>query len=146
MRSLAEEQVDFIAEDIRKRGVFTPTLQEDLLDHICCYIEEQPDDERPFEAVYRQALEAFGHEGLQAIQDETLFLINQPYFNAMKKFAYITGALASTLLLVGAFFKIMHWPGANLSLIIGTVTLAMFFIPYFFYVNLKEQSERKSQR
>lgn len=144
MRSLTDEQIDFIADDIRIRGVFTQSLQEDLLDHICCFIEEQ-DDERPFEEVYRRALDAFGQQGLQGIQDETLFLINQPYQNAMKKFAYITGALASILLITGAFFKIMHWPGANICLIVGTVTLSMFFIPYFFYVNLKEQTEKKSK-
>lgn len=144
MRNLTDEQIDLIANDIRIRGVFTQSLQEDLLDHICCFIEEQ-DDERPFGEIYRQALDAFGQQGLQGVQDETLFLINQPYQNAMKKFAYITGAIASTGLLAGAFFKIMHWPGANLLLIIGTVTLSMFFIPYFFYVNLKEQSEKKSK-
>lgn len=145
MRSLTEEQVDFIADDIRFRGVFTQSLQEDLLDHICCFIEEQPDDERPFEEVYRLALEAFGQSGLQAVQDETLFLINQPYQNAMKKFAYITGAVASISLVAGALFKISHLPGANILLLLGTLTLAMFFIPYFFYVNLKEQTEKKNK-
>lgn len=145
MRNLTDEQVDLIAEDIRVRGVFTQSLQEDLLDHICCFIEEQPDDERPFEEIYRRALDAFGQSGLRGVQDETLYLINRPYQKAMKKFAYITGAIASTMLLAGAFFKIMHWPGANAILILGTVTLSMFFIPYFFYVNLKEQSEKKSK-
>ncbi len=144
MRELTDEQIDLIADDIRIRGVFTQSLQEDLLDHICCFIEEQ-DDERPFEEIYRRALDAFGQKGLQGVQDETLYLINQPYQRAMKKFAYITGAIASTMLLAGAFFKIMHWPGANIMLIVGTVTLSMFFIPYFFYVNLKEQSEKKSK-
>src|SRR5687768_13927275 len=123
MRSLADAQIDFIAGDIRRRGVFSESLQEDLLDHICCYIEEQPDDERPFEEIYRQALDAFGQSGLQGIQDETLYLINQPYQKAMKKFAYITGSIASVALVCGALFKIMHWPGANLMLLIGTLTL-----------------------
>lgn len=145
MRSLTEEQVDFIADDIRLRGVFTQSLQEDLLDHICCFIEEQPDDERPFGEVYRQALEAFGQSGLQAVQDETLFLINQPYQNAMKKFAYITGAIASVSLVAGALFKISHWPGANLLLLLGTLVLAMFFVPYFFYVQMREQTEKKNK-
>lgn len=144
MRSLTDEQIDLIADDIRFRGVFSQSLQEDLLDHICCFIEEQ-DDERPFGEIYQQALDAFGQSGLQGVQDETLFLINQPYQNAMKKFAYITGAIASVSLLGGAFFKISHWPGANVMLLIGTLTLSMFFIPYFFYVNLKEQTEKKSK-
>ena len=144
MRSLTEEQIDFIAEDIRVRGVFMKNLEENLLDHICCFIEEA-DDDRPFEQVYLQAVDAFGPNGLQEVQDETLFLINQPYQNAMKKFAYITGALASTALMAGALFKVAHWPGANILLIFGTLVLAMFFVPYFFYVNFKEQSDKKSK-
>ncbi|HTF06081.1 MAG TPA: hypothetical protein VK826_18755, partial [Bacteroidia bacterium] len=145
MRSLTDEQIDVIADDIRIRGVFTQSLQEDLLDHICCFIEEQPDDERPFEEIYRLALDAFGQKGLQGVQDETLYLINQPYLSTMKKFAYITGSIASVSLVAGALFKIMHWPGASFMLILGTLVLSMFFIPYFFYVNLKEQTEKKSK-
>lgn len=144
MRNLTDEQIDFIAGDIRIRGVSSQSLQEDLLDHICCFIEEQ-DDERPFEEIYRRALDAFGQQGLQGIQDETLYLVNQPYMTAMKKFAYITGAVASISLVAGALFKIQHWPGAGVLLLVGTLTLSMFFIPYFFYVNLKEQTEKKSK-
>lgn len=145
MRSLADEQIDFIAEDIRRRGVFSASLQEDLLDHICCYIEEQPDDERPFAEIYRQALKAFGHNGLQAVQDETLYLINQPYLTKMKKFAYITGGLSSLFIIGGALFKVQHWPGANVQIIAGTLLMALFFIPYFFYTQFTEQTEKKSR-
>lgn len=144
MRSLTDEQIDLIAEDIRLGGVFSESLQEDLLDHICCFIEEQ-DDERPFEEIYRQALEAFGRNGFQAVQDETLFLINQPYLTKMKKIAYISGAFASLALIAGAFFKVNHWPGANILIISGTIVMAFFFLPYFFYVQFTEQTEKKSK-
>lgn len=144
MRNLTDEQIDFIAEDIRLRGVFTQGLQENLLDHICCCIEQQ-DDERPFEEVYRQTLDAFGQSGLQGVQDETLYLINQPYFSKMKKIAYFSGTVASISLIGGALFKIMHWPGANIMLIIGTLTLTFLFLPYFFYMQFKEQTEKKGK-
>lgn len=144
MRNLTEEQIDFIAEDIRFRGVFTQGLQENLLDHICCCIEQQ-DDARPFEEVYRQTLDAFGQSGLQGVQDETLFLINQPYFSKMKKIAYLSGSVASMSLIGGALFKVMHWPGANMMLVIGCLTLTFLFLPYFFYTQFKEQTEKKGK-
>ena len=144
MRSLTDEQIDFIAEDIRNRGISLKSLEDDLLDHICCFIE-QTDDQRPFEQVYLKALEAFGHNGLQQIQDETLFLINQPYFNKMKKIAYITGTFASMALVMGSLFKIQHWPGANVLLIAGTLVLTFLFVPYFFYTQFKEQTEKKGR-
>lgn len=145
MRNLGDAEIDFIREDIRRRGVFTESLQENLLDHLCCYIEEQPEDDRPFEEVYAQALEAFGHNGLQQVQDETLFIINHSHLNTMKKLMYISGASASILLIAGAFFKINHWPGANVSLLLGTVMLTILFIPSFFYLRFKEQSEKKEK-
>jgi hypothetical protein len=144
MRNLADDQVDFIREDIRRRGVFTESLQESLLDHLCCFIEEQPED-RPFGEVYRLALEAFGHNGLQEVQDETLFLINQPYLETMKKIMYISGAIASLALIGGAFFKVNHWPGANIMLILGTLALTFLFFPAFFYMQFKEQTEKRGK-
>jgi hypothetical protein len=144
MRNLTDEQIDFIAEDIRRRGVSLKSLEDDLLDHICCFIE-QTDDQRPFEQVYLGALDSFGHNGLQLIQDETLFLINQPYFNKMKKIAYITGTFASMALVLGSLFKLMHWPGANILLISGTLILTFLFVPYFFYTQFKEQTEKKGK-
>ena len=145
MRSLTDEQIDFMAEDILTRGVFSPALQEDLLDHICCFIEEQPDDDRTFEEIYQQAVNAFGQNGLQEVQDETLFLINQPYFSTMKKIAYFSGTLASISLISGALFKVMHWPGASILLIVGTLSFVFLFIPYFFYTQFKEQTEKKGK-
>ncbi len=144
MRSLSDEQIDFIADDIRIRGVFTQSLQEDLLDHICCFIEEQ-DDERPFEEIYRRALDAFGQQGLQGIQDETLYLVNRPYLTKMKKIAYLSGGLSATALVLGALFKVQHWPGANVMLISGTLLMTFFFIPYFFYTQFTEQTEKKGK-
>lgn len=144
MRNLTDEQVDLIAEDIRVRGVFSQSLQEDLLDHICCFIEEQ-DDERPFEEIYLLAMDAFGQSGLQGVQDETLYLINRPYLTKMKKIAYFSGGISATALVLGALFKVQHWPGANIMLIAGTLLMTFFFIPYFFYTQFTEQTEKKGR-
>ncbi len=145
MRSLADEQVDFIREDIRRRGVFTESLQENLLDHLCCYIEEQPEDGRPFEEVYRQAVEAFGQNGLQQVQDETLFLINNKHLTTMKKLMYISGAFASITLIAGAFFKFQHWPGTSVLLLSGVLIMALLFAPSLFYLRYKEASGKKDR-
>ncbi|HEU4716483.1 MAG TPA: hypothetical protein VFU15_01565 [Bacteroidia bacterium] len=145
MRSLTEEQIDFIREDIRRRGVFTESLQEDLLDHICCFIEEQPDDAGPFGDVYRRALDAFGAQGLGGVQDELLSVFNHKYLKPMKKLMYISGAFASIALLAGAFFKIQHWPGAGILLVSGTLVLTFFFLPFIFYLQFKEQTEKKGK-
>jgi hydrogenase-4 membrane subunit HyfE len=145
MRELSETEIDFIRDDIRRRGVFTETLADNLLDHLCCFIEEQQQDQRSFEQIYQQALEAFGQNGLQEVQDETLFLINQPHFKAMKKFMYISGAIASIFLLIASLMKVMHWPGASILFILAATLFIFLFLPYYIYTNYQEQTEKKGK-
>jgi hypothetical protein len=64
MLSLTEEQVAFIENDIKVRGITSPDLSIDLLDHICCLIEHELDEYRNFEAVYQKTLLLFGDQGL----------------------------------------------------------------------------------
>jgi hypothetical protein len=52
MLSLTEEQITFIENDIKVRGITSPDLSIDLLDHICCLIENELDEYRNFETVY----------------------------------------------------------------------------------------------
>ncbi|MDW7691428.1 hypothetical protein R9C00_18225 [Flammeovirgaceae bacterium SG7u.111] len=38
----------------------------------------------------------------------------------------------------GAFFKVMHWPGAGILLTVGLAGTALFSVPYFFITSYKE--------
>ena len=51
MYCLSNEQVDFIATDIRQRGIHLQDLHENLLDHICIILEEKLEKEEEFETV-----------------------------------------------------------------------------------------------
>ena len=46
----------------------------------------------------------------------------------MKKLTYVSGALAVMLWVLGALFKMLHWPGAN-ELLIAAAMLFLIFIP-----------------
>lgn len=48
----------------------------------------------------------------------------------MKRFAFISGTLCSTLFLLGSLFKIMHWPGANVLLTLGLAGAALIAVPF----------------
>jgi len=47
----------------------------------------------------------------------------------MKKLAFITGALSFSLTSLGILFKIIHWPGANILLLVGIGLFSMVFVP-----------------
>ena len=63
----------------------------------------------------------------------------------MKKVLTIVGMVASTLTTIGAVMKIMHWPGANICLIIGISLFSCCFIPVYGYNLFYELSGRKSK-
>lgn len=47
----------------------------------------------------------------------------------MKAFVFITGAVSASLTCLGILFKIMHWPGASIMLVLGMGILALVYIP-----------------
>ncbi|WP_165366151.1 GldL-related protein [Brumimicrobium glaciale] len=49
----------------------------------------------------------------------------------MKLIAYISGSLFTSITLLSMLFKIMHWPGGAIGLIIGYCGLALIFVPSF---------------
>src|SRR5688500_10218641 len=74
MYCLSQEQVDFIAFDIRQRGIQLDGLHENLLDHICIIIEEKLENSAEFETVYATVIKSFYRNELKEIEEEALFL------------------------------------------------------------------------
>ena len=50
------------------------------------------------------------------------------------KILYIVACVGSAVVIVGALFKIMHWPGAPIMLIVGLLTEAAIFLLYAFKI------------
>lgn len=141
MLSLTDEQIAFIENDIRVRGVTSPDLGIDLLDHICCLIEEKLDEYDNFELVYNETLLLFGQKGLKEIQDETNRLLTFKHYYLMNKTLKISGYVSSLLILSGTFFKFNHWPGANVQMVIGVFFLTVLFLPLLFILKFKSTHE-----
>lgn len=49
----------------------------------------------------------------------------------MKTFTFITGSISFMLVPMGILFKMMHWPGANILMVIGIGLFALLFVPSF---------------
>jgi hypothetical protein len=144
MLSLTEEQIAFIENDIRVRGITSPDLSIDLLDHICCLIENELDEYRNFETVYQQTLLLFGEKGLKEIQDETNRLLTFKHYYFMNATMKISGYVSSLMILIGSIFKIQHWPGANVMILVGVFFLTVLFLPILFILKFKSTDEDNS--
>lgn len=57
---------------------------------------------------------------------------------------YLTGMIAGMLAILGALFKVQHWPGASIFLAAGLVTLAFAFLPIYAVVK-KREAEAKNE-
>jgi len=57
-----------------------------------------------------------------------------------KRAAYLVGLFAGLFYVAGFLFKIMHWPGAGVIILLGLILFAMIFIPLFVFAHYKNES------
>lgn len=145
MYRISDAQIDYIRDDISARGVKMVSLQQDLLDHICCVIEHNLEADGDFERFYQSTVKTFYKKELVEIEAETIHLLIHKNYYIMKKTMLISGAAASALLFLGLIFKFMHWPGAGMMLVLGVVLLSLVFLPLMFTLKIKEQQQTKDK-
>ena len=145
MYILSEQQVDYILNDIKVRGVEMEDLQLNLLDHICCIVEYELEPDGHFESFYQQILPRFFKKELKEIEEETTLLLTFKNYYAMKKTMNSVGIIASIGIVLGAIFRFQHGPGANVMLILGVVMISFVFLPLMFTLKLRESTEKRDR-
>jgi hypothetical protein len=138
MVDLTEQNVREIEVLVEARGVEMKELSYDLVDHICCMIEEKMESGKNYASALDESIASFGKKGIRQIQEETTFLLTKNIL-AMRKTMHITGITAAILLLLGTLFKIQHWPGAAVMAVLGIGSLCLVFMPLFLAVRIKEK-------
>lgn len=138
MHSLSNEEIAFILDDIKARGIDFEDLQENLLDHICCVVENELKKGEDFYQFYETVLPRFFENELQEIQIETNNLLRFKNFYSMKKTLKISGILTVFFIFMGILFKTFHWPGAGLAMIIGGFVFSFLFLPLLIIIKFKD--------
>lgn len=142
MAELSLQDINRITRDVRKENIIFPHLSDELIDHLCCDVEEQMAGGLDFQDAYRKVKEKMGYRRLREIQEETLYAVDTKY-RKMKKTMKISAIAGTILLGFAALFKIMHWPGAGIMLTLGAFILAFVFMPSALTVLWKETRSRK---
>jgi len=145
MYTLSEQQIDFIFNDIGARGVETEDLQYNLLDHVCCIIEQKLEADGDFEQFYQQTIKQFYKNSLREIEEETILLLTFKNYYVMRKVMMNSGFASATLMIIGLIFKFMHWPGASFMLVLGIGSASLFYIPLLFTIKVRERKEIKDK-
>lgn len=128
---ISEQQVDYISRQVESSNIRSKELIDDLIDHFCCLVEIEMSRGTAFEKAYQKAYEQTSPNGLDEIQNETLFLFNYQKLKTMKMITFGLGYLFTLALSTGCLFKILHLPGAGVLLLSGLTGLAFVFAPLF---------------
>ncbi|HEX8562683.1 MAG TPA: hypothetical protein VF676_06865 [Flavobacterium sp.] len=131
---LTSEHIAAIRDQIEAQGVTLTDLSDSLLDHICCVIENDPEDD--FHLACANAFKSFGANGIKKVEDETIIVLTSKS-RIMKKIMFLLGYVAAALISTGMLFKIQHWPAASILLTVGIVVLNFGFLPMYFHDRYK---------
>ncbi len=142
MVKVSDEQVDFILHEIEARGVTIEDLQWNLLDHMCCIIENEMSETDNFDQFFQGLLPRFFNDNLREIQEETELLLTFKHFYAMKKTVNISGLLAAVLTLMGSVLKVFHLPGAGIAFVLGIAFFSLIFLPLMIALKFRDEGTK----
>jgi hypothetical protein len=115
------------------------SLSIDLVDHICCMIEERIDRGMNVKKAEEEVFKEMGEVQLKAIDIETTLLTQSKFI--MKKRTKIIGILGLVLVIAGFTMKMNHLAGAGVTWGVGILILAFGF---FLFVLVDRLSYEKS--
>ncbi|MFZ5940448.1 MAG: GldL-related protein [Bacteroidota bacterium] len=138
---LTIEQTENIVTMVEKEQIHLSHLAFELIDHICCEVESEMKKGTGFTEALKRVETRIGYRGLKKVQEDTLYLIDKNY-RIMKNVMKTTGIIGPALIGLGSLFKIMHWPGAGILLVLGFLVLCFIFLPSSANVLYKESREK----
>jgi hypothetical protein len=142
MRTLDEKEIDFIFNDIKARGVTIEDLQLNLLDHICCIMEEELSYDQDFYKFYENVLPRFFKNELREIEEETTNLLTFKNYYAMKNTLYISGIATAFFTVAGAILKSFHLPGAGVCIVLAGFFFSLVFLPLMIVLKFKDEESK----
>jgi hypothetical protein len=142
MPELSIQNIDRISRDISQQEINFSHLLDELIDHVCCDVENEMNEGLSFDDAYKKVNKRIGTGRIKEIQEETLFAVDTKY-RKMKNFMKISGVAGTVMFGFAAILKIEHLPGAGILLTFGAFFLAFLFLPSALAVLWKESHSRK---
>ena len=145
MYTLSEHQITFILDDLKRKGIETEDLQSNLLDHVCCIIEAELEENGDFESFYSSVIRTFYKTDLKELEEETQSLLTFKNYYAMKKAMMVSGVSAAVIFTAGLFLKFGHMPGAAFLITIGIGVLSLVFLPLLAVLKIRERRNAREK-
>ena len=142
MYNLSDDEIDFILKDIQTHGVTAEDLQHDLLDHMCCIIENEMNEQANFFEFYLEVRVRFYQKNLSEIQEERDKLFTFKEYYVMKNTLKFTGLTSAFLTITGAVLKILHLPGAGVTIVLGGLLFSLIFLPLMIALKFRDEEKQ----
>jgi len=136
---ISDDQVDYVINEIDKSGITDLQLKDNLIDHFCCLIEIELDKGEAFLSAYEKAYKSTTPNGIDEIQEETLFLLNYKKIKLLKISLHLNGFIFSMILSTGCLFIILKLPYAAILVISGLCGLVFIFFPLLLINHFKHE-------
>lgn len=134
---LAESDLQKIRLELERSGLTITLLFDDLLDHLCCVVEDKMNHGNSFDKALSEAIRDLAPNGLYQIEQETLFLLNHNKLMLMKKMIFLSGSIFAILVSSGFFLKVLHWSLGDTLLTLGSCGLLLIFLPLVLVHNFR---------
>lgn len=122
MRELTEQEIDRVCRFIEQQ-VSNEQLRVELIDHCCCLLEDALSESDDFDDALKRSVSVLSPDGLPSVEAELNYVLLSKSQKIMKRLLYFSGFLAAFFLMAGQTMKVMHWPYANITVMIGASAL-----------------------
>jgi len=130
MKSILNElQIGKIADTVNESAIASAEMKEDLIDHLCCIVEDEMSKGKDFETVFQTVWKRFCTKGLNEIQHEEVFLKTSKQRKRLDLFIYISGYTALILTFATIMLQLFHLPGGSLFLLFSSLIIIFVFFP-----------------
>ena len=128
---LSADQIGSIRAYVEDSGIEIESLKADIVDHLCCVVEIKMERKQTFDKGLSEAINELAPDGLEVLQNETVFLLNSTKIIFMKKVMFATGLLSTMAFALGWTFGILHLPGSFELSAYGFLGFAFIFLPLY---------------
>ena len=105
MGMLTEEQRNALSEFLERQGLSFKPLQDEMIDHISCDLEDRMSSGLSFQEAWDQSITEIPNNHFQLIQQEVMETINKRV-----AWSQVLSFLALALILISVIFKTLHLP------------------------------------
>ncbi|MEQ9288252.1 MAG: hypothetical protein RIG77_15150 [Cyclobacteriaceae bacterium] len=117
---MTQEEIDRVRQLLTGMGLSDPSLQKELIDHVCCDVENYMAQGMGFEEAFEKTKNDIPKNQFRQIQKETMEVLNKK-IRLTTVFTY----LSFFMLVLATAFKLMRFPGAGHLLMASFVGLAI---------------------